>query len=334
MSALNPSPLSAEDLAAVGGLLERPVVAVDVGCRDGVRESWRGLRPNALLVGFDADPEECARLNARAGDTTQERYEPVGLAAAEGEATLHVTADPQSSSLYPPDPRALRRYPELWRHEQRGTETISTTTLDTWARGADVAVIDALKVDVQGAELDVLRGAERCLGAVRIVESEVEFQQLYEGQPLFTDVDRHLREREFSLWRLREIHHCGLSLAGRAEPVFGVGDYVERTRLGGQIAWANAVYVREELTDSAADVAWETRARDACLASVFGFPELVELALSEAVAGAPEPIRTTLSEALASAHRRANLRRVDDLFRRAPAHARGFVQARLANRRD
>jgi len=327
MRVLSRSPLSAEDLGAVSGLLERPVVAIDVGCRDGVRPAWRELRPNALLVGFDADPQECARLNAIAGDSDQERYEAVGLAASEGEATLYVTADPQSSSLYPPDPRALQRYPELWRHQPRGTATIQTTTLDSWASGAGVAAIDALKVDVQGAELDVLRGAEGSLGAVRIVETEVEFQQLYEGQPLFTDVDRFLRDRGFVLWRLREIHHCGLSLAGRAEPVFGVGDYVERTRLGGQIAWANAVYAREELTDAAADVDWRTRASDACLASVFGFPELVELALSQAAATAPEPARSTLSGALENARRRGSLRRVDDLFRRAPAHARGFVQA-------
>jgi FkbM family methyltransferase len=332
MSALNPSPLSAESLAALAGLLDRPVVGIDVGCRDGVRPAWRELRPHALLVGFDADPAECARLNALAGDPAQERYEPVALAADEGEATLYVTADPQSSSLYPPDPRALGRYPELWRHEPRGTETIRTTTLDAWAEGAGVSAIDALKVDVQGAELDVLRGAQRNLESVRVVESEVEFQELYEGQPLFTDVDRFLREHGFSLWRLREIHHCGLSPAGRAEPVFGVGDYVERTRLGGQIAWANAVFVREEMTDPAAKVGWETRARDAALASIFGFPELVEFGLTQACAGAPEPARSALSAILENARRRGSLRRVDDLFRRAPAHARGFAQAHRPGR--
>ncbi len=332
MSALSPSPLSPEDLASLAGLLDRPVVGIDVGCRDGVRPAWRELRPHALLVGFDADPAECARLNALAGDPAQERYEPVALAASEGEATLHVTADPQSSSLYPPDPRALSRYPELWRHQPRRTETIHTTTLDAWADGAGVATIDALKVDVQGAELDVLKGTEMKLASVRVVESEVEFQPLYEGQPLFTDVDRFLRERGFSLWRLREIHHCGLSPAGRAEPVFGVGDYVERTRLGGQIAWANAVFVREEMTDPAAKVSWETRARDAALGAIFGFPELVEFGLSQAIAGAPEPARTTLSGLFERARRRANIRRVDDLFRRAPAHARGFVQARRPGR--
>jgi FkbM family methyltransferase len=325
-------PLAASDLKAVAGLLDRPIVAVDVGCRDGVREAWRELQPHALLVGFDPDPAECARLNQAAGDRARERYEPLALAASDGEATLHLTADPQSSSLYCPDPQAIRRYPELWRHEPRRTETIHTSTIDSWAQSAGIGSVDALKVDVQGAELDVLRGAEHSLNTVRVVETEVEFQQLYEGQPLFCDVDRFLRERRFCLWRLREIHHCGLSRAGRGELVFGVGDHVERTRLGGGVAWANAVFVRDELTDASTRLSWLARARDACLSAIFGFPELTELALREALATAPQSARASLAAALKRARRRGSYRRVDDLFRRAPAHARGFIQARALRR--
>lgn len=328
----NRPPLAEADVSTVAGLLDGPVVALDVGSRDGMRAAWRALKPHALLIGFDPDPAECARLNEAAGDAAQERYEPVALGANDGEATLHLTRDPKSSSLYPPHPRALVRYPELWRHEPRGTQTVLTTTIDTWARSADVAAIDALKVDVQGAELDVLRGARQMLASARVIESEVEFQELYEGQPLFTDVDRFLRERGFRLWRLREIHHCGLTPARHGEPVFGVGDYVEQTRLGGQIAWANAVYVRDELADAGAAVSWLTRARDACVSAIFDFPELVELALNEAVATAPEPARTTLAGVLERARRRGNRRRVEDLFRRAPAHARGFLDARVLRR--
>jgi FkbM family methyltransferase len=328
----NRSPLAATDLTSVARLLDRPVVALDVGCRDGVRPAWRELKPRALLVGFDPDPAECARLNSAAGDPAQERYEPLALAASEGEATLYVTADPQSSSLYPPDPGAVSRYPELWRHQLRDTRTIVTSTVDSWAQAADLGSIDALKLDVQGAELDVLEGAQRGLGSVRVVETEVEFRELYRGQPLFGEVDRFLRDRGFVLWRLREIYHCGLSQAGRGEPVFGVGDYVERTRLGGQIAWANAVYVRDELADAGAQISWLVRARDACISSIFGFPELAELALREAVAAAPQPAKATLAGVLERTRRRSNLRRLEDLFRRAPAHARGFVEARLGRR--
>ncbi len=329
MPGLDRSPLPARELSAVAALLERPIVAVDVGSRDGVRASWRELGANSLLVGFDPDREECARLNARAGEPARERYEPFALGAIAGPATLHVTRDPQSSSLFEPSPLALRRYPELWRHAPLRTETIELTTLDDWAAGAGIATLDALKVDVQGAELAVMQGGHRVLGDARIVEAEVEFQELYVGQPLFCDVTAHLREAGFGLWRLRELHHCALEPAARGEPVFGVGDYVERTRLGGQLAWGNAVFVRDELADATVACDWETRARDACLASVFGFPELAELGLREAARSAPGAAAATIAEALAQLRRRGRTRRIEDLFARAPAHLRGFFAARL-----
>jgi FkbM family methyltransferase len=332
MPGIDRSPLRAETVSALAALLERPVVAVDVGSRDGVRPAWRALHPNALLIGFDPDPLECARLNAAAGDPARERYEPFALGAESGAGLLHLTRDPQSSSLYEPNEATLRRYPELWRHEPVGRKTVQLSSIDDWSASAAVTGIDVIKVDVQGAELDVLRGARRMLSSARIVETEVEFQELYNGQPLFCDVVSFMHEQGLELWRLRELHHCGLSAAGRGEPVFGVGDYVERTRLGGQLAWGNAVFVRGELAEANAEVDWQVRVRDAVLASVFGFPELVELGLNEATGTAPKRAASTIAKAVQSLRRRGRARRLEDLFTRAPAHMQGFLGARKARR--
>jgi FkbM family methyltransferase len=320
--------LDARGLRAIAALLDRPIHAIDVGSRDGVRARWRALGPHGSLVGFDPDPEECARLNAGA-IADEELYEPIALAASSGHATLHLTADPQSGSLYPPNEEAIRRHPELWRHEPRGTTTVATTTLDEWAERTKRNPIDVLKVDVQGAELDVLRGAELSLRSVRALELEVEFQALYVGQPLFGDVDEFLRKRGFILWRLRDIVHCGLTASRRDEASFIAGDAVEATRVGGQITWANAVYVRSEIGDPDLRPDWETSARDACVAAMFDLPELIELSLDRAVAAAPAKPRRTLSRQLAIARRRANRRRLHGLFWGAPQHLRGFVGARL-----
>jgi hypothetical protein len=64
-------------------------------------------------------------------------------------------------------------------------------------------VPEALKLDVQGLELAVLRGAGAALDRVLLVESEVEFNLLYERQPLFGEIDEFLRQRGFFLLGLR-----------------------------------------------------------------------------------------------------------------------------------
>jgi len=161
------------------------------------------------------------------------------------------------------------------------------------------------------------------------LELEVEFQALYVGQPLFADVDAFLRNRGFSLWRLRSIVHCGLTKSRWDESSFIFGDAVETTRAGGQISWADAVYVRSEITDPDIHEDWETSARDACVAAMFDLPELIELTLARAVAGAPAEPRRTPTKQLTLARRRANRRRLHGLFWGAPGRARGFVRARL-----
>lgn len=56
-----------------------------------------------------------------------------------------------------------------------------------------------LKLDVQGYELEVLRGAETTLREVDALVVELAFERHYEGQPLFTDVLDHLGAQGFVL---------------------------------------------------------------------------------------------------------------------------------------
>jgi len=61
----------------------------------------------------------------------------------------------------------------------------------------EITDTDFLKVDVQGAELYVLRGAGRCLEDAVVVHTEAEFVPMYKEQPLFAEVDQFLRQSGF-----------------------------------------------------------------------------------------------------------------------------------------
>jgi hypothetical protein len=56
-----------------------------------------------------------------------------------------------------------------------------------------------LKIDVQGAELSVLRGAEKTLESVDSIFVECSFVELYEGQALANEVIEFLAARGFSI---------------------------------------------------------------------------------------------------------------------------------------
>jgi len=128
-----------------------------------------------------------------------------------------------------------------------------------------VQSIDFLQIDVQGADLDVLQGALNILKSVLAIQIEVEFNPLYQGQPLFRDVDRFLSEQGFSIFDL------GAVSRNRARSPICSG----RRKHSGQILWGDAFYLRDLLAESGnPDLKTpENLFKLACVADALSFPD-------------------------------------------------------------
>ena len=226
----------------------------------------------------------------------------MGLGRRRGRATLHLTREPACSSLYPPDTKAMHHRPELGCIEPAGTATIRLTTLDRWSAAEGVGQIDVLKLDTQGSELGILQGGRRMLAGVRVLEVEVEFNEIYRGQPLFGDIDRFLRGRGFVLWRLGHLVHYGMAETGSAyageDRQYFDSRVVVFPAQGGQLYWGHAYYVPQSLAFGAARADWRNNLRDACCASAFGFRDLAGSALHRALADAPAEASVAIRSAL------------------------------------
>ncbi|MBN1548323.1 MAG: FkbM family methyltransferase [Syntrophaceae bacterium] len=113
-----------------------------------------------------------------------------------GEATIHVSAADDSSSLLPISKVQERLFPGTG--EVR-TETIRVGRLADFVTVEDIATPAMLKLDVQGFELEALRGCEGLLKCFAYVYAECSFEELYSGQALAHEIISWLRERDFSL---------------------------------------------------------------------------------------------------------------------------------------
>lgn len=78
--------------------------------------------------------------------------------------------------------------------------------------------VDLLKLDLQGYELEALKGCGSLLRRIKIITTEVEFVSLYDGQPLFAEIDIFLRKHGFRLLNLYELftHPDGQLTSGDA----------------------------------------------------------------------------------------------------------------------
>jgi FkbM family methyltransferase len=174
---------------------------VDVGAFDGrffetVRREVR--LTSALLI--EPQPEYHALLQARFGRATGVRI--VNRLVGEGRATVpfHANVQAATSSILEIDQAVVRGSFDTSR---RHTTTMETVSLDELTADADEA-IGLLKIDVQGAELEVLKGASRTLRRTEHIWIEVSFRPLYFGSPVFGDLHLFLQDREFRLVSLLE----------------------------------------------------------------------------------------------------------------------------------
>ncbi len=185
----------------------------------------------AKVVGFEPDAAECAKLNRQIEGT--HIYLPHFIGDG-NKATYYQTNHAMTGSLYRPNDALLEKFQSLLELTTlEDTHEVETRRLDDIAEVRD---IDLFKIDVQGAELDVFKGAGRVLAETTVVITEVEFVSLYQDQPLFADVDANLRGDGFQF-------HTFLGFGGRCFKPMLVNNDPERAMR--QLLWADAVYVRD-----------------------------------------------------------------------------------------
>jgi hypothetical protein len=76
------------------------------------------------------------------------------------------------------------------------------TTLDAITEGSAFARPDFIKLDVQGYEIEVLRGGVRALESAEVVLMEVNLLGLYEGVPLFHESADYMGKQGFQVYEL------------------------------------------------------------------------------------------------------------------------------------
>jgi FkbM family methyltransferase len=228
---------------------------------------WGLFTPHLSIYGFDADADACEAANTDLANRQinwTERHIPLALSKTTGESTLYVTHNPMCSSLYPPNQPYLNRFADL--PELVGldfTVEMETTTLDEFCKQEGITAIDFLQVDVQGADLQVLQGAEHILKTVLAVQTEVEFSHLYVNQPLFADTDSYLRAQDFTLF-----HMTSAYVPRARSPI------VSSAR-SGQLLWGDAFYFCDLLQDAEMlhSKAPEQIFKLACIADILDFPD-------------------------------------------------------------
>jgi FkbM family methyltransferase len=174
-------------------------VVVDAGARYGVHPTWRLFGGELLYLAVEPDPEEAQRLT-RLARHSGFRTVCIAFDHKTGTRNLYVTKHRGYSSFYRPDLESewFKRY-RPGEGEVERVAQVRTWSMDDFARKYRLG-IDFLKLDTEGSELDILRGAADQLEThVLGVRAEVSFQRSYIDQPLVFEVHKYLLSKGFQL---------------------------------------------------------------------------------------------------------------------------------------
>jgi FkbM family methyltransferase len=164
----------------------------------------RAHYPIARIVAFEPLPRPAVIFRKVFSTDANVSFMPIALGSTPGEEIIHVSGRADSSSLLPISALQSQTFPGT---EEVGIQTIRVERLDGVLMSETLARPVLLKIDVQGFELELLKGAEQSLAHIDDIYVELSFVPLYDGQALTGDVTAWLRERGFVLAGVYNIAH-------------------------------------------------------------------------------------------------------------------------------
>ena len=185
----------------------------DVGGFHGdVAQTYAEMFPQAEIYTFEPFPPSHEQLAARFRNNPRIHVVQGAVSSRSGESTFHVNVNPATNSLLATGQGAAVEGAAVT------TEVISvpTLTLDEFCQSRELKAPEILKFDIQGNELEALRGANHVLqsNGPLLIYLEVLFERLYKNCALFCDIAGFLQEKGYELYNLYELQH---SPEGRLE---------------------------------------------------------------------------------------------------------------------
>jgi FkbM family methyltransferase len=186
---------------------------IDVGAnRGGFRHFLRyQVGYSGLILSFEPVRANVEVLQGLARKDQHWRIFDYALGNIDGSLPMNVMRQHEFSSFLKPDDSAVKEFRS--RNQIQNTESVRICKLDSVLpeirRQFDCGRV-YLKLDTQGFDLEVLRGAVETLPSLPVVQTELSFQSIYERMPSFREVLDFLLAHGFQVSALSPVTHDSL----------------------------------------------------------------------------------------------------------------------------
>ena len=168
-------------------LKNKKLIGLDVGAQGGFNsDKFFPERYNKYFESILVDPLKNSLEGKESTHTINK-----GLWSSKGVRKLYIlNKRPQSSSMYEPDKKSLSIYgfeeKDFHLFDVSKTETVECDTLSSSLKALNINTLDYLKIDTQGAELEILKGLDNYRPL--LIKCEVQIFPMYKKEPSWTEV--------------------------------------------------------------------------------------------------------------------------------------------------
>lgn len=199
------------------------LVIADVGSTGGLDSRWQTINDYLKVYSFDPDDR------AHNYESNSNEVFSIALWSEKKKLELNLTNFPDASSVFPINNTLLDEYLNSECHKVVSSKNIEADKLENVLIGKKP--VNFLKIDAEGAELEILKGSEKYLKESIIgLELEVQFVQRTINSPHFSEIDYFMRKKGFQLM------------------VLSKQSWIRKNNLWNinanpQLIWADAVYI-------------------------------------------------------------------------------------------
>ena len=181
-------------LRALRALDLEPRTIIDAGANVGqFARAATETFPRARVIAFEPLPGVANTLRANLRDRLQVEVRAQGLGSTDGATTIHRNRYSPASSMLKLRTDAAQSF-DL---QEAEVVEVDVVRLDNALAGEDLELPMLLKLDLQGYELEALRGAQETLARTQHVLVELGLRPMYEEEPSFDEVYAALRDAGF-----------------------------------------------------------------------------------------------------------------------------------------
>lgn len=176
----------------------------DIGGANELQPHWLKIHDFASFYMFEPDQRSFNDLVEKKSKYQNFKIFNLGLGLKNEIRKFYLYNEKTGSTLYDFKENYVQDFNNKYIYPIEEIE-IETKSLDCVLYENQIDFINMLKLDVQGAELEILKGLtnEKVWKNIYSVELEVNFQDIYEGATTFEDVKAFFNEKEFTLFDLR-----------------------------------------------------------------------------------------------------------------------------------